>query len=131
MTAPALDTRDHASAIKTALGTALGQWDAYDYGDLGEDNLPSIFALISVERRTAPLDRPGRSGRSGWRLGVRYVGRSIAEARWAEARVNAALDGLVLSVDGATSTPVAHESTTAVAPDEGRFSGVSSFTYVL
>lgn len=136
VTAPALDERKHVTVIAEALTATLGANRVYEYGTVpGESGvtgtLPPIFALPSLERRYAAPDRSGRSGRSGWRLSVRYVGRTASEARWAGMQIAAALDGANLTIDGYTSTPVTFESQAAVAPDEGRYSGTSSWTYVL
>lgn len=120
------------TTLLAAVDTALGEWNAYRYGDLDGKTLPHIFALVSVERRfVTPERNGGMSGRSGWRVSVRYVGRSPKEAEWAGFLVNQALDGTRLTIDGYESTPVTHESTAAVRSDEGRFSGESFFTYTL
>ena len=132
MTAPALDTRQHVAALKAAVSATLGADRVYRFGDIeGKTTMPPIYALLAVERRFAPSDRQGMAGRSGWRVSVRYVGRSASEAEWAEFKVGQALDGVRLTIDGHTSTPVAHESTTTVEPDSGRFSGLSSYTYAI
>lgn len=138
-----LDERKHVAAIKTVLEAALGNEPGtvppvgrvYDYGTVpGADGnagtLPNIFTLLGLERRYVEPDRAGRTSRSGWRLTVRYVGRTVDEARWAAAKVAAALETRLV-VDGVTSTPLTHESTQAIALDEGRFSGWAAFTYVL
>lgn len=131
MTAPALDVRDHMTTLLATVDTALGEWSAFRYGELDGKTLPHIFALVSLERRFVAPDRNGRSGRSGWRVSVRFVGRSPKEAEWAGYLVGQALDGVRLTIDGHISTPVTHESTDAVRSDEGRFSGESFFTYTL
>lgn len=136
MNAPALDERQHIAAITSALTAQLGANRVYEYGQVpgqsgNSGTLPPIFALPQVERRFAEPDRSGRSGRSGWRVSVRFVGRSANEARWAGLQVAEALDGMNLTIDGYVSTPVTFESQAAVSPDEGRYSGSASYTYVL
>ena len=130
-----LDERKHVEAIKAALTAALGANRVFDYGTVpGTDGnagtLPPIFLLLGLERRYVEPTRAGRTTRSGWRLTVRYVGRTVDEARWAAAKVAEALETRLV-VDGVTSTPVTHESTQAIALDDGRFSGWSAFTYAL
>lgn len=131
MTAPALDVRAHMTTLLGIVDASLGEWSAYRYGELDDKKAPHIFALVSVERRYVTPDRGGRSGYSSWRALVRYVGRTALEAEWAGAKVGAGMDGVRFTVDGRISTPAIHESTSAVRPDEGRFSGESVYTYTL
>lgn len=131
-----LDERQHIAALSTLMTATLGPDRVYDFGmvpgaDGNPGDLPPIFALLALERRYVQPNRAGRSGVTGWRLSVRYVGRSVAEARWAQMQVAAALNEVTLTIAGVTSTPVTHESTTAIALDDGRFSGLSSWTYAL
>lgn len=128
--APVVDERLHRDALETALTATLGANRVYDYGEVGQP-LPSIFVVLGIERRFVEPRRAGRAGRSGWRVTFRYVGRSVDEARWAGLKVAAAIDEQVLTIGGVKSTPVTHESTTAIAPDDGRYSGLVVYTYVL
>lgn len=139
MTAPVLDERAHFAAIQAAIAAANTQLgaDTYDYGEVpGEDGnegtIPRIFVLLQVERRyLETLHSTRHSTRSSWRIAVRYVGRTVDEARWAGKHVSAALDAAVLDVEGFSSTPVQHEQTNAVTADDGLFSGLSVWTYTL
>lgn len=129
-----LDEREHASALKALLSAPLNG-HVYDYGKVpGADgnagSLPNIFALLGLERRYVEPMKAGRTQRSGWRLTVRYIGRTVDEARWAAAKVAEALEDRVV-VDGAVSTPITHETTQAIALDDGRFAGWASWTYAL
>lgn len=134
--APVIDERTHRDVIEALLTATVGANRVYDYGTVpGSDGnagtMPPIFVLLTIERRYVEPRRGGRSGRSGWRVTCRYVGRTVDEARWAELKVTQALDEQRLSVGGFTSTPVTHESTTAIAPDDGRFSGLGVWIYAL
>jgi len=139
-TAPVVDERTHFAALKTLLSTPLNG-HVYEYGSVpGDQNnpvaaertkpMPPIFALLSVERRYVESPRAVAS-RSGWRITVRAVGTTPAEARWALLRATDALEGRRLSIGGQTSTPVAHESSQAIELDDGRFSGLQVMTYAL
>ena len=135
MTAPVLDERIHRDALVSLLAAEVGDI-VYDYGQVpGADGvtgtLPNIFCLLGLERRYADPTRSGMASRSGWRLTVRYVGRTVKEARWAGYHVAAALDGARLTVGDHVSTPVRHETTQAIALDDGRFAGWASYTYSL
>lgn len=147
-TAPVVDEQAHRDVIAPLLGAQLGMdpvgrdpegrpaQRVYDYGKVpgangNQGTLPAIYVLITVERRYVAPMRAGRAGRSAWRVTCRYVGRTVDEARWAANRVTLALDEVELQIGGRRSTPITHESTTTVEPDEGRFSGLSTWTYVL
>ena len=136
MSTPGPDERQHFAALATALTSKLGADRVYAYGKVpGSDGnagtLPPIYVLLAVERRFAPESRQGRAGRSGWRVTTRYVGRSVAEAGWAALQVQKALDEVRVTIDGHASTPVTFESQESIDPDNGRFSGLTSWTYAL
>lgn len=139
MAGPVLDERPHFEAIKAriaATNVALGA-DTYDFGEVpGEDGnpgtIPRIFVLLQVERRYMQNTRGVREAtRSGWRVSIRYVGATSNEAKWAGKQVSTAMEAARLDVEGFESTPVEHESTEAVRPDDGMFSGLSAWTYAL
>ncbi len=136
-TAPAIDERKHRDALDALLEPSVGAGRIYDYGTVpGADgnagSLPPIYVLLTIERRYAPVSRNvGLASRSGWRVTTRYVGRTVDEARWAAMKITDALDGARLTVDDYVSTPVQHESTTAIELDEGRFAGLTVWTYAL
>lgn len=125
-----LDERLHRTAIVAAVNAFEDDLPVYDYGKTPA-TLPPIFALLGIERRYVEPTVAGRSHRSGWRVTIRYVGRTVDEARWAGLKVAEAIDEKRLTVDGATSTPVTHESTQAIALDDGRFAGYAIYTYAL
>lgn len=131
-----LDARLHAAAVRTAITAALApSWTAYDYGKVpGADGntgtLPNIFCLVSVERRfNSNLRLSAQAGTGGWRVSVRCLGRTVDEARWAMDRVTRALNEARLLIDGRATTPIQFESDQAPAFDDGRYSGLSSWTY--
>ncbi|HKY58305.1 MAG TPA: hypothetical protein VJL80_09730 [Aeromicrobium sp.] len=141
-TAPVTDERIHRDVLEPLLRAALGvepvtgDQRLYDYGEVpgadGNDGvLPSVYVLLTVERRYVGPRRAGRAGRSGWRITARYVGRNVDEARWALDKVTDAIDEARLTIGGYVSTPVTHESSTAIEPDDGRFSGLTVWTYAL
>jgi hypothetical protein len=128
--APVVDERVHVAAIKALLTTPLnGQ--VFDYSNAPKPPTgPS--AILELERRfVPPRTATGLSGRSGWRVSVRFIGMTVNEARWVQFEVTKALDEKRLSIGGFTSTPVTHESTQGIEPDENAFSGWSLYTYAL
>ena len=143
-TAPVTDARPHSAAIKAAItGYLGGEHKAYDYDEvpgspqnaneaLRHEPLPDLFALVAVERRFTPYRRStAQAGRSSWRISVRSVGRSIKEAQWVQDRVTDALDESRLSVSGAESTPLQHESSDAPTWSDGRYAATSIWIYTL
>lgn len=146
--APAPDERLHRTAVESLLAPKLGLDPitnadrVYDYGGVpGDQNNPdeaqrtatppAIYVLLSIERRYVGPRRAGRAGRSGWRITVRYVGRTVDEARWALNQVTAAIDEVRLDIAGRRSTPVTHEDSRAIEVDDGRFSGITSWVYAV
>lgn len=126
-----LDERQHATAIKAAVSTALGQWDAFDYDEVPK-SLPRIYALVSVERRFNPNRRAsGHASTSGWRVTVRAVGSTVDEARWALGKATAALDEQTLTVAGRPTTLLQFESGTSPELDDGLYSAAHVWTYAL
>jgi hypothetical protein len=131
-----LDASTHWDAVKALLSASPAGNDVYDYGDVpGESSgnpgdLPEAFVVLSVSRRYAPPNN-GRSAASGWRISCRHVAKTAADARLIGTWVTDALNEVRLSLEGVASTPITHESTTAVEPDDGMFSGLSQWTYAL
>lgn len=135
MVAATLDATAQWEAVKGLLTTSPLGADVYDYGEVpGADgaagDLPAAFVLLTVERRYVPPNN-GRSAVTGWRITTRHTGSTPANARLVGSWVTTALNEVRLTVDGVQSTPITHESTTAVEKDDGMFSGLSSWTYAL
>lgn len=146
-TAPAVDERKHIDVFQAAINAAMvaagSPARCYGYDEVpgtkqdgSEDKvpgkLPNIFVLISLERRFYPPSRQiGRAGRSGWRLSLRGLGRSVDECQWALLRIVEAVEERRFTVDGSRSGPVQHESSTAPTWDDGRYSATKTFTYTL
>lgn len=133
------DVWDAIAALLKA--TPLGQ-DVYEYGGVpGETGnpgvLPAQFVLLSVERRYVEPRQAGGTSVTGWRASIRYVGSITASnARLLGEWVRQAFEtspgrGKRITVDGVTSTPIAHETTSSVEPDDGMYSGLSSWTLAL
>ena len=132
------DSRPHATAVRAAVTASLApSWTAYDYGKVpGSDgnagSLPSIYALVSVERRYNPnLRLSAQAGQAGWRIAVRVVGRTADEARWAMARTADALNEKRLTIAGRSTTPIQFESEQTPELDNGRYSALALYTYAL
>lgn len=126
-----LDSRTHATAIRTAIKVQFGPNDVYDYDDV-PTTPPDIFALVSVERRFNPdLKMSAQATTGGWRVAVRSLGTTVDEARWAMVKVTAALNEARLSIGGQTTTPIQFESDQAPVLDDSRYAGLSLWIYQL
>lgn len=122
---------EHAAAVRGALEDALGKWSAYDYDDVPDD-LPNMYALVSLSKRFgAPVYMCGGKAMTGYRLTTLAVGRTVDEARWVRDRVAGAVEDRTLDLAGRTSTAVRLESEQPIEPDDGRYSGLTSWTYAL
>lgn len=132
---PTLDASAHWDAIKALLtASPLGD-HAYDFGkvpgaDGNSGTLPTTYVLLTVERRYAAPNN-GRSAVTGWRVSCRFVGTTSPNARAVGNWVTAALNEARVTVGGVQSTPITHESTNSVEPDDGMYSGLSQWIYAL
>ncbi len=140
-TAPVLDDRLHASALRATVDARLGEHRAYDYDGvpgsplaateaLRNQPLPDLYALVTVERRPVfTLRSTAQAGRSSWRVTVGCVGRTVNESRWVMARTYEALDQARVSVGGQTTSPLQFEVADAPEHNDGRFYGRVAYTY--
>lgn len=136
------DSRVHATAVKAALDTAVGpdpvtsKTRVFDYDDVpgwkgNAGTPPTIFALVSLERRYNPPERiSARAGTTSWRVAVRGIGTTIDEARWAMFHIAQALNEKRLTIAGTTTTSIQLESEQAPEEDDDRYSGTSVWTFV-
>jgi hypothetical protein len=121
----------HVAAIRDTLTDALGQWSAYDYDDV-PDKLPALYALVTVTKRAgAPVYMCGGKATTGYRLTTLAVGRTVDEARWVRDIIAATIEDQALDVAGTPSTRVRLESEQPIEPDDGRYSGLTTWTYAL
>jgi hypothetical protein len=132
-----VDARVHATAVKAALNAVLGpKAEALDYDEVPGMNrnpgpVPNIYVAVSVERRAgAPLRQSATTGRTGWRVGARCVGRTVDECRWALFKVATALNEARLTIGGLDTTPVQFEADQAPEWDDGRYSALALYAYV-
>lgn len=117
----------HAAAVIAALDAAGAA--PYDIDDV-PDTLPAHYTEVYVSRRFGGEPRnAGAKGSTGWRIAVRVVAKTVTNARLLRAKVSAALDDVRLTVDGEPTTPVQFEGAEEIGPDDGWFSGLSTYTY--
>jgi hypothetical protein len=136
-----VNEQDVWSALRDLLTyTSLGD-NVYDYGKVpgqsgNPGELPTKFALLSVARRYVPPNRSGGTTVTGYRASVRFVGSSPVNARIIGGWVREAFEsqpgrGKRITLAGVKSTVITHETTTEVEPDDGMYSGVTTYTLAL
>jgi hypothetical protein len=98
------------------------------------DKLPGLYALVTVTKRAgAPVYMCGGKAMTGYRLTTLAVGRTVDEARWVrDIRSRPPSRTSSINVAGyTTSTRVRLETEQPIEPDDGRYSGLTSWTYAL
>lgn len=136
MVAPTIDATLVRAAVTAVLQPAMPTGvTVYAPGKVpGADGntgtLPQKWLLLTIERRYTETTHVGRT-RTAWRIYTRGVGDTEHNAQVILVRCSEALEDLLLTVDGETSTPVAHETSETVRPDDGKFSGLTAWTFTL
>lgn len=117
-----------ASAFIARL-SALGALP-YDYDDLPATR-PANYSEVTVTRRYGGEQRASgvRDGRL-YRATVRQVAKTVSNARNLRAK-SAGLEESVLTIGGATTTPIEFETADVIGPDDGWFSGLETWTFAL
>lgn len=117
--------------------------EVYDYGrvpglknvsgQLNPGHAPTRYVLLSIERRFVPQEgtRAGRTQRIGYRAALRICAKTPSECRAAAKTVSTALDGAALTVAGAKSTPLHHDSSASPEADDGYYAALHQWTYAL
>lgn len=124
-------SNEEPNAVAVLALLNAGNASAYDSDALKElPTLPANYNEVTVERRFGGQARAvGSTTRRGWRITVRSVGIVIDNAR--EMRRLADVEGARLVVDGKTSTPIQFESADPIGEDDGRWSGLTTYTYAI
>lgn len=133
---PTVDENVAHAAVKAVLQPALPAGvSVYAHGEVpgtngGTTPLPQKWVLLTIERRYTETTHIGRT-RTAFRAYVRTVADTKHNAGDLTLRCTEAIEDAVLVIDDVESTMVAHETSEAVKPDDGKFSGMTSFTFTL
>lgn len=92
---------------------------------------PRYTELYVSEIVLAPVLVGGWSVRSSWRVQTRAIGDTEANARNIRAKAAAALHGQRITVGGVTAVIGRAVSDDPIGEDNGRYSGLSEYTYTL
>lgn len=127
-----LVTDPHAEAVLEVLNGVLpAETKAWAAGTLPAVR-PDSYVEVFVSRRLAGEMRAcGSQGSTGWRIGARQVALLEANAYQLRVLTSEALEYARLLIDGVTSTGIQFETAEDIGPDDGWFSGLSTWTYQL
>lgn len=125
-----------ASALITAINTQLASYGvvansvkALDYDDAV--GVTAEHVQFSLARRTTGVERAGREAQAPYRATTRPVAKTIGNGREMARRVELALSKTRVTVAGKTSTPIRLDSADDIGPDDGMYSGLTTWTFVL
>jgi hypothetical protein len=113
-------------ASLASYGPTVGAVKALDLDDAR--GVSGEHVQVTLTRRFAERERAGREAQTPWRLTTRPVANFVANGRQMAALCYAALNGVRLAAGGETSTPVRLESSDAISEDDGKFSGLTTWT---
>ncbi len=125
-----------AQAVVTAITAATAL--AYDLDDVpgtlgNEGTTPTKYIEVTVSRRYGGNERGDAAPTlTGYRITTRAVAyESVTDARNLRCKAGLALENVAMSVSGVTTTQVKFESEEPIGPDDGWFTGLTSWTCVL
>jgi hypothetical protein len=117
------------NASLASYGPVSGAVKAVDLDD-NEARSNDEHVQVTVTRRFSNGERAGRESQSPWRITTRPVANYVSNARELETRCATGLSGVRLTAGGQTSTPVRLESSDAIGEDDGKYSGLTTWTVV-
>lgn len=93
---------------------------------------PAEFVTLALVQRSGGTPRAGRYATTGWALYVMAASKvSENNARLRHDKIAGVLDGRILTIAGATSTPVTFDNARPVSPDDGYSTGVRVYHFAL
>jgi hypothetical protein len=120
---------DHTAAVLAFLSSAKAR--PYVIGDATRTADVTAYSEVGITRRfggEAVLN--GDLGLRLVRITTREVGKLLEGAKVVRSKC-AALEGASLTVAGYVTTPIQFETQTAIAEDDGWFSGLTTWTYAV
>jgi hypothetical protein len=124
-----------AAAILATLNAAIAPSVAYEYGKVPGSNgnagtEPAKYLLIDVTRRYVDSHRAsGVTSLTGYRLGTRYVAKSIGDAREMRRRTATALEDQILATADGELGPFTFEAADSLVLTEGYHVGTDTWTF--
>ena len=128
---------EQAAAIRALLAAPLGTpasdpgRGVFDYDD-APATLPKLYARVTVSKRAgAPVYMSGGKAMRGYRLTTLAVGTTVDEARWVRDKIAATIEDRPVVIAGRETTRLRMETEQPIEPDDGRYSGLTTWTYAL
>ena len=117
--------------VAAAVIARLSSFNAapYDLDDIPTP-LPAYYNEVTVSRRFGGVMRGERPTTTLYRLTVRAVAKTVSNAREMRRR-GEQIEGTTITVDGVESTPVQFETSQPIGPDDGWYSGLTSYTFAV
>lgn len=127
-----MTAQQQATAVLAALNAALTPKVAYDL-DKVPATRPAEYVEVTVSRRHGGEFRQcGDIGTVGYRVTVRAISRvSVSNVRASLEKCRSALEFASLTVGDESTTPIQFETEDPAGYDDGWFSGLVTFTYVI
>lgn len=121
----------HEAAVKAAL-VATGR-SVYTYDEINaiaEASRPEDYIVFDVSRVFGGAEMAdGTAGSSLWRVSTRAVAQMAYNAAVILDDCRDALEGVSLTISGASTGPINFETELSVDEDQGRYSGLVSWIY--
>lgn len=122
----------NATALLATLTTALAPQKVYELHQVPTTRPPNYVEFALSRRFGGEFKQSGDVGTTGYRITLRAVAQSsVTAAREDLEKCRAALENTSLTVGADATTPIQFETEDPVAADNGWFSGLMSFTYVI
>lgn len=129
------ELNDRDNAVAQAILTVLNEQDgidAFEADEVPSPRPPEYVQTFLTRRYGGRRNVGGRLSVVGYRLTVTAVSEAyIANVRHALSICAATLEFRRVEVDGFTTTPIQFESQRTPAPDAGRFSGATNYTFAI
>lgn len=125
-------SREAIAQAVTAKLTAAGV-SAYELDDLkAMASLPPNYAELHLSSRTPGVRRSSSlSGIFGWRLQLRITAKTVGNAHVLLDRAHDGLYGTTVTIGGRTSTPFDEQPQTPIEEDNGWYTALAEWTFVL
>lgn len=123
-----------AAAILAAINTQLaaygdGTSHAYDLDDAR--GVTAEHVQVTLAQRYVDAERAGRQSGAAYRLTTRPVADTVSNGREIDRLTAVALSGANVTAAGVISTPIRRESSDPIGEDDGRYSGLTTWTFAL
>lgn len=117
-----------ATDLKAALNAQLQpRAEALDHDE--HDGVASLHVQFGLASRPVDTERAGRESLDAYRITTRVVADTVSNARELQRRVNRALRGQQISIEGRRTSPIKRGTQDEPTPDEGLYSALTVWTF--